>query len=137
MRRKQDKEREAAGLPPVQRLGARGAAQRGVAPRGIQRGASSRGIAPSRGTSAFRGGNRSGRPVIDKNVYVHLLAHLRKKSLLPVVVFTLSKKRCEENAATLTNADLCTSVEKSEVHVAVEKALSRLKGTNNLVQNLF
>jgi len=65
----------------------------------------------------------------DKNLYVHLLGHLRKKALLPVVVFTFSKKRCEENAATLTNADLCTSIEKSEVHVAVEKALSRLKGT--------
>jgi antiviral helicase SKI2 len=47
-----------------------------------------------------------------------------------VVVFTFSKKRCEENAATLTNADLCTAVEKSEVHVAVEKALARLKGTD-------
>jgi superfamily II RNA helicase len=44
------------------------------------------------------------------------------------VVFTFSKKRCEENAATLVNADLCTSVEKSEVHVAIEKALARLKG---------
>lgn len=64
----------------------------------------------------------------DKNLYVHLLGNLRKKALLPVVVFTLSKKRCEENASTLTNADLCTSVEKSEVHVAIEKALSRLKG---------
>jgi antiviral helicase SKI2 len=47
-----------------------------------------------------------------------------------VVVFTFSKKRCEENAATLTNADLCTASEKSEVHVAVEKALARLKGTD-------
>lgn len=69
---------------------------------------------------------------VDKNLYVHLLGHLRKKALLPVVVFTLSKKRCEENAATLTNADLCTSVEKSEVHVAIEKALSRLKGSTHL-----
>jgi antiviral helicase SKI2 len=69
----------------------------------------------------------------DKNIYVHLLGHLRKKSLLPVVVFTFSKKRCEENAATLTNADLCTSVEKSEVHVAIEKALSRLKGANSVL----
>lgn len=116
----------------MQRLGARGAAQRGATTRGGQRGAAptGRGTAPVRGGSAFRGGGggRSGRPSIDKNVYVHLLAHLRKKALLPVVVFTLSKKRCEENAATLTNADLCTSVEKSEVHVAVEKALSRLKG---------
>lgn len=56
--------------------------------------------------------------------------YLRKKELLPVVVFTFSKKRCEENAATLVNLDLCSSVEKSEVHVAVEKALSRLKGSD-------
>jgi antiviral helicase SKI2 len=53
---------------------------------------------------------------------------LKKKHLLPVVVFTFSKKRCEEYAATLVNADLSTAAEKSEVHVAVEKALSRLKG---------
>ena len=45
-----------------------------------------------------------------------------------MVVFTFSKKRCEENAGTLTNADLCTSSEKSEIHIAIEKALSRLKG---------
>lgn len=44
------------------------------------------------------------------------------------MVFTFSKKKCEENAATLVNADLCASVEKSEIHVAIEKALSRLKG---------
>lgn len=124
LRRKQDKEREAAGLPPVQRVGARGAAP---AQRGQQRGG--RGApAPSRGG---RGGSSAGRTIhsgSDKHLYVHLLQHLKKKNLLPTVVFTLSKKRCEENAATLTNADLCTSVEKSEVHVAIEKALSRLKG---------
>jgi antiviral helicase SKI2 len=127
LRRKQDKEREAAGLPPVQRVGARGAAP---AQRGQQRGGP-----PGRGGRATvhsRGGGAPGRTMhtaADKNLYVHLLGHLRKKALLPVVVFTFSKKRCEENAATLTNADLCTSVEKSEVHVAIEKALSRLKGS--------
>ncbi len=106
----------------MQRVGARG----GAAQRGQQRGG--RGVStPPR---ASRGGGSSHRTIhtADKNLYVHLLGHLRKKSLLPVVVFTLSKKRCEENASTLTNADLCTSVEKSEVHVAIEKALSRLKG---------
>ena len=130
LRRKQDKEREAAGLPPVQRVGARGAAP---AQRGQQRGGP-----PARGGRgapvAQRGRGGGGAPsrtihaAADKNLYVHLLGHLRKKALLPVVVFTFSKKKCEENAATLTNADLCTSVEKSEVHVAIEKALSRLKG---------
>jgi antiviral helicase SKI2 len=113
----------------VQRVGARGAApnrgqQRGGTPaRGGQRGS-----APVAGG---RGGGTAARTMhmaTDKHLYVHLLGHLRKKALLPVVIFTFSKKRCEENAATLTNADLCTAVEKSEVHVAIEKALSRLKG---------
>lgn len=96
------------------------------------------------GSSGFRGsapvtryGSRGvGGPMrtihTDKNVYVHLLGHLKKEALLPVVIFTFSKKRCEENAETLTNVDLCTSAEKSEVHVAIEKALSRLKGEGNV-----
>ncbi|TFK41940.1 ATP-dependent RNA helicase [Crucibulum laeve] len=126
LRRKQDKEREAAGMPPVQRVGARGTAP--------QRGQQRSGTPARGGPLAIRG--RGGAPVrtihtaADKNLYVHLLGHLRKKGLLPVVVFTFSKKRCEENAGTLTNQDLCTSVEKSEVHVAIEKALSRLKGSD-------
>ncbi|KAG8836698.1 hypothetical protein FRC18_010845 [Serendipita sp. 400] len=126
LRRKQDKEREAAGLAPVQRLGARaGAPQRGQRGGGPVRGGQRGGVVKSGPT----GGARSFHSA-DKSLYVHLLNHLRKKDLLPVVIFTFSKKRCEENAATLTNADLCTSVEKSEVHVALEKALSRLKGTD-------
>ena len=47
---------------------------------------------------------------------------------MPVIIFTLSKKRCEENAATLTNQDLSTGDEKSAIHRATEDALSRLKG---------
>lgn len=126
LRRKQDKEREAAGLPPVQRLGARAATQRGgrgAGPPVRGRG----GGAPSFSRGGAPGGPRTFHQT-DKNLYVHLLGHLRKKNLLPVVVFTFSKKRCEENAGTLTNQDLCTSGEKSEVHVTIEKALSRLKG---------
>ncbi|KIM88714.1 hypothetical protein PILCRDRAFT_2912 [Piloderma croceum F 1598] len=131
LRRKQDKEREAAGLPPVQRVGARGAApQRGSLRGGPPARGGQRGSAHSRVVPRSGGAGRTTRIAVDKNLYVHLLDHLRKKSLLPVVVFTFSKKRCEENAATLTNSDLCTSVEKSEVHVAVEKALSRLKGSD-------
>ena len=130
LRRRQDKEREAAGLPPVQRLGARAAApQRGAralptgrnVPPSRGRGQITRGAAPSRGGAPSKFNQ-------DKTLYVHLMGNLKKKSLLPVVVFTLSKKRCEENASTLTNLDLCTSTEKSEVHVAIEKALGRLKG---------
>lgn len=104
----------------MQRVGARGAAPG-------QRGQSQRGIRGARGGSTPSRTVHSGS---DKNLYVHLLALLRKENLLPVVVFTLSKKRCEENAATLTNADICNVVEKSEVHIAIERALNRLTGRN-------
>ncbi|KDQ63053.1 hypothetical protein JAAARDRAFT_29053 [Jaapia argillacea MUCL 33604] len=134
LRRKQDKEREAAGLPPVQRLGARGgaAAQRGQRGQQPQRGGAPGRGGPQRGAVPFRGGGapRTVHQTADKSLYVHLLGNLKKKSLLPVVVFTFSKKRCEENAGTLVNLDLCTAVEKSEVHVTIEKALSRLKGSD-------
>jgi antiviral helicase SKI2 len=64
----------------------------------------------------------------DKNLWVHLVGHLKKKNLLPVVIFTFSKKRCEENAGTLSSTDLCDAKERSEVHLVWEKALGRLKG---------
>lgn len=121
LRRKQDKEREAAGLPPVQRTGGRGAQRGGATARGI-----------GRATTPVHKGGVSSRTIhtgTDKHLYVHLLGHLRKKGLLPVIIFTLSKKRCEENAGTLTNQDLSTGDEKSAIHRATEDALSRLKGS--------
>ena len=133
LRRKQDKEREAAGLPPVQRVGARGGTPQRGQQRGGSRGSTLTRGAPARGASARGGTSRGGAPArsfhqVDKSLYVHLIGHLKKKNLLPVVVFTLSKKRCEDNAGSLTNVDLSTAVERSEVHVAIEKAVARLKG---------
>ncbi|KAG8890932.1 hypothetical protein FRB98_002952 [Tulasnella sp. 332] len=145
LRRKQDKEREAAGLAPVVRVGARGAAspQRGGGSN--QRGAVAgrgRGGPPQRGGAGPPRGRGGGNPTAygtsgprmfqqhDKNLYVHLIGHLKKQQLLPVVVFTFSKKRCEEQAATLINLDLATAAEKSEVHITIERGLSRLKGTD-------
>ncbi|KZV67653.1 antiviral helicase [Peniophora sp. CONT] len=136
LRRKQDKEREAAGLAPVQRVGARGGApQRGQQRGGARGGGAPARGAPARGAPARGGSSRGGGPArpfhqVDKSLYVHLIGHLKKKNLLPVVVFTLSKKRCEDNAGSLTNVDLSTAVERSEVHVAIEKAVTRLKGTD-------
>jgi len=125
---KQVKEREAAGLPRLQRLGARAAAPQrgqrgGPTGRGGQRGA------PARAVPVHRGGGPSQAPRQgDQSIYTHLISLLRKKSLLPVVIFTFSKKKCEQNAGTLTNLDLSTAIEKSEIHVTIEKAVMRLKG---------
>lgn len=79
------------------------------------------------GTGALNRSNAQGR---DANLWIHLIGLLRKKELLPVVVFTFSKKRCEEYAGSMPNTDLCTAAEKSEVHIVIERSLTRLKGAS-------
>ncbi|XP_067829841.1 helicase SKI2W, partial [Heptranchias perlo] len=66
----------------------------------------------------------------DKNVWLSLIDMLRKKDNLPIVAFTFSRNRCDENANMLTTVDLTTSVEKSEIHIFFQKCISRLKGTD-------
>lgn len=87
---------------------------------------------PSPGAVRGRGGGfgpHAGRSFnLDQNTWTHLINHLRKNKLLPVVNFVFSKKRCEEYASNLQNMDLCDAREKSEVHIVWERALNRLKG---------
>uniref|UniRef100_UPI00398EBB74 superkiller complex protein 2-like n=1 Tax=Pristiophorus japonicus TaxID=55135 RepID=UPI00398EBB74 len=66
----------------------------------------------------------------DKSVWLSLIDMLRKKDNLPIVAFTFSRNRCDENANILTTVDLTTSVEKSEIHIFFQKCISRLKGTD-------
>lgn len=148
-RRKQDKEREASGLPPVQRTGGRGGAPTkardlptgrsapftkiGAGRNHSNRGGGQGGAAPSAvATRGGRGGfgapGGTGRFQLDQNVWTQLVNYLKKHTLLPVVNFVFSKKRCEEYAQTLSSMDLCDAKEKSEVHLTWERALSRLKG---------
>ncbi|KAF2672754.1 antiviral helicase [Microthyrium microscopicum] len=73
-----------------------------------------------------RGGGRT-TAAQDRNVWVNLVQHLRKAELLPACIFVFSKKRCEENAAALSNMDYCTAAEKSAIHMTIEKSVARLK----------
>ena len=152
LRRKQDKEREAAGLPPVQRTGGRGGASnrardlptgrgaphtrigagrnhtnRGGGPQGAPVHTPSAAVKSGRGGGFGPSGGRASH-VLDQNVWTHLINHLKKNKLLPVVNFVFSKKRCEEYASTLSGMDLCDAKEKSEVVITWERALNRLKG---------
>ncbi|OLL22398.1 putative ATP-dependent RNA helicase, partial [Neolecta irregularis DAH-3] len=72
----------------------------------------------------------------DKYVFVHLVDYLKKQNLLPVVVFVFSKKRCEEYASTLSNIDLSIHSEKSEIHIAIEKAVARLRVEDRLLPQI-
>jgi antiviral helicase SKI2 len=64
----------------------------------------------------------------DKNIYGNLIELLKKDNLLPVIIFTFSKKKCEEYAKALFNLDLTAgSSQKSQIHIFFEASLSCLK----------
>ncbi|PKY02851.1 antiviral helicase [Aspergillus campestris IBT 28561] len=114
------------------RGGARGNAQRG----GGQRG---RGAPSNRGSGNIartgRGGGRT-TAAQDKTIWVQLVQHLRKENLLPGCIFVFSKKRCEENADSLSNQDFCTASEKSLIHMFIEKSLTRLKPEDRVLPQI-
>ena len=125
--------------------GARGGQQRGGPQRGgAQRGGLQQQQQRGRGTSLRGIGNiaRTGRgggrttAAQDRNIWVHLVQHLRKEELLPACIFVFSKKRCEENADALSNLDFCTASEKSAIHMIIERSIARLKPEDRLLPQI-
>lgn len=117
--------------------GARGQGQRGGPQRGgpQQRG---RGQPQRGGGNIARTGRGGGRTTAaqDRNVWVHLVQHLKKKDLLPACIFVFSKKRCEENADALSNLDFCTATEKSAIHMIIERSIARLKPEDRILPQI-
>lgn len=67
-----------------------------------------------------------------RNIWLSLVGALQKKDKLPVIAFTFSRKRCDENADSLSTLDLLsTSAERSQVHVFFQRSMLRLKGTDS------
>ncbi|KAL0077067.1 NUC185 domain-containing protein [Phycomyces blakesleeanus] len=98
--------------------------------RGARGGRGGRGALVVRGANKPMPRNHHAAMQTDRNLFVHLIGMLNTKKLLPVVIFTFSKRRCEEYASSLSKTDLCTSLEKSEIHVFIERSLVRLRGTD-------
>ena len=113
------------GQPP------RGGVQRGNQQRG--RGQSQRGVGNIARTG--RGGGRTS-AAQDRNIWVHLVQHLKKHDLLPACIFVFSKKRCEQNADALSNLDFCTASEKSAIHMIIERSLARLKPDDRILPQI-
>ncbi|KEF57691.1 uncharacterized protein A1O9_05609 [Exophiala aquamarina CBS 119918] len=82
-----------------------------------------------------RGGGRT-TAAQDRNIWVHLVQYLRKENLLPACIFVFSKKRCEENADSLSNQDFCTATDKSAIHMIVEKSIARLKPEDRVLPQI-
>lgn len=112
--------------------GGRGGPQRGGSRGGGQRG--------GQGTAGFSRGGRGGMRTTaaqDKNIWVHLVHHLKKETLLPAVIFVFSKKRCEENADALSAVDFSNQTEKSAIHMIIEKSIARLKPEDRLLPQIL
>lgn len=86
---------------------------------------------PGGGRGGGRGGmqNRSdfARDGPNKSTWTGLVQYLSQKKLLPVVIFVFSKKRCEDYVDTLQGVSFCNAREKSEIHMFIDRAVSRLK----------
>lgn len=71
----------------------------------------------------------------ERNQLLELIGLLKKQALLPVALFCFSKKRCDSCADAVSSLDLTTAAEKHNIHIFVERCLSRLKeGDRNLPQ---
>ncbi|XP_066938554.1 superkiller complex protein 2 [Macrobrachium rosenbergii] len=74
----------------------------------------------------------------EKNMWIGLIDHLSKRELLPVVAFTLSKKRCDGNASQLLSQDLTTQREKGEIYTFIKKCTDKLpKSDRELPQVIY
>ncbi|KFB48497.1 AGAP003182-PA-like protein [Anopheles sinensis] len=62
----------------------------------------------------------------EQTLWVGLIDHLQKKEKLPVVAFTLSRNRCDNNAEALSSCDLTTAREKYAITNFFQQCLQRL-----------
>ena len=115
----------------------RGQPQRGGSQRGSQQ-QRARGT-PQRGRGNIartgRGGGRT-TAAQDRNIWVHLVQHLKIQNLLPACIFVFSKRRCEENADALSNLDFCTAAERSAIHMTIERSIARLKPEDRILPQI-
>ena len=61
-----------------------------------------------------------------------LISSLQNNNNLPVVAFTFSRNRCDDNANSLSTTDLLPNAhDKSQVHIFFQKSVSRLRGSDS------
>ncbi|CAH0400451.1 unnamed protein product [Chilo suppressalis] len=73
------------------------------------------------------GGKQFQNPKAEQTMWVAFIDHLKQKDKLPVVAFTLSRNRCDQNAENLMSVDLTTAKEKSHIRSFFQRCLQRLK----------
>ncbi|KAJ8723977.1 hypothetical protein PYW07_007957 [Mythimna separata] len=74
-----------------------------------------------------KGGKTFMNPKAEQTMWVAFIDHLKQQDKLPVVAFTLSRNRCDQNAESLMSVDLTTAKEKGHIRSFFQKCLQRLK----------
>ncbi|XP_033951024.1 superkiller complex protein 2 isoform X1 [Pseudochaenichthys georgianus] len=73
----------------------------------------------------------------DRSVWLTLLHFLSQRQQTPVVAFTFSRTRCDDNARSLDSMDMTTSIEKAEIHSFFQKSVSRLRGADRQLPQIL
>lgn len=66
-------------------------------------------------------------PKQEQQIWIGLIDHLKRHDLLPVVAFTFSRQKCDNNAANLASLDLTTQKEKALIRMFFDKCVRCLK----------
>jgi antiviral helicase SKI2 len=122
--------KEAQRALPTGRGGGGGGGGRGGGAAGRRPPPSAAALVRASAANSGGGGGGSGGLRSERSQWVDLLALLKKKELLPCVVFCFSKKRVDALAENLRSVDLTSAAEKSEVHLFLERAFARLRGSD-------
>ncbi|XP_055850000.1 SKI2 subunit of superkiller complex protein [Episyrphus balteatus] len=83
------------------------------------------------------GGGKQGGAKQDQNLWVGLIDFLKRNNKMPVVAFTLSRKRCDTNAMALQSCDLNTAREKGAVQKFFQQCLMKLKPPDRMLPQVL
>ncbi|XP_058468018.1 superkiller complex protein 2 [Malaya genurostris] len=86
--------------------------------------------------------NKNSRPAMynqkqEQTLWVGLIDHLQKNDKLPVVAFTLSRNRCDNNANALMSCDLTTAREKYRITSFFQLCLQKLKPPDRILPQVI
>lgn len=69
-------------------------------------------------------------PKQEATIWIGLLDHLKQQDKLPIVAFTLSRNRCDQNSKSLSSVDLTTESEKNFILKFFNRSIQNLKGSD-------
>ncbi|KAJ9600504.1 hypothetical protein L9F63_009194 [Diploptera punctata] len=72
-------------------------------------------------------------PKQETTMWVGFIDHLKRNDKLPVIAFTLSRNRCDQNSSNLNSVDLTTSKEKSYILMFFHHCIQNLKPADRLL----